>query len=32
MADFGVDELRDLTRLKKMREGGYFESEGSVPM
>lgn len=32
MADFGTDELRDLTRLKKMREGGYFESEGSVPM
>ena len=32
MADFGVDELRDLTRLKKMREGGYFESNGSVPM
>jgi len=32
VADFGVDELRDLTRLKKMREGGYFESNGSVPM
>ena len=32
MADFGTDELHDLTRLKKMREGGYFESEGSVPM
>ena len=32
MSDFGVDELDALTRLKKMREGGYFESEGSVPM
>ena len=32
MADFGTDELSALTRLKRMREGGYFESEGSVPM
>ncbi|KKK49403.1 hypothetical protein LCGC14_3135410, partial [marine sediment metagenome] len=32
MTEFGADEIRDLTRLKNMREGGYFESEGSVPM
>ena len=32
MSDFGTDELSALTRLKRMREGGYFESEGSVPM
>ena len=32
MTDFGADELRDFMRLRRMREGGYFESEGSVPM
>jgi len=32
MSDFGTDELKDFTRLKRMREGGYFESDGSVPM
>ena len=32
MTDFSTDETCDFTRLKKMREAGYFESEGSVPM
>lgn len=32
MTEFGADEIRDFTKLKRLREAGYFESEGSVPM
>ena len=32
MAEFAADEIRDFTKLKRLREAGYFESEGSVPM
>ena len=32
MTDFSTNETCDFTRMKKMREGGYFESDGSVPM
>jgi len=32
MTEFGADEIRDFTKLKRLREAGYFQSEGSVPM
>ncbi|KKL84584.1 hypothetical protein LCGC14_1963210 [marine sediment metagenome] len=32
MTEFSADEIRDFTKLKRLREAGYFESEGSVPM
>ena len=32
MSDFGADEIRDFTKLKRLREAGYFESKGSVPI
>ena len=32
MSDFTAQELEALLRLKRMREAGYFESKGSVPM
>ena len=32
MTEFGADEIRDFTKLKRLREAGYYESEGSVPM
>ena len=32
MSEFDADEIRDFTKLKRLREAGYFQSNGSVPM
>lgn len=32
MAEFEAGELEDFTRMRDMRDAGYYEAEGSVPM